>query len=611
MSSTEYKTNLKDIFFILNDVLKAEDLTRFAAFKDFNRELFDEVIRSSAEFAEKKIAPTNRAGDRQGAKIKDGKLITPEGTKELYQEFIEAGWVGAGANPDFGGMGLPTLVTIASQEPLNGANPAFFFYCLLSASSARLIDSFGSQAQKDLYLEKMYSGEWSGTMCLTESQAGSYLADVRSTTKPKGDHYLLTGSKQFITAGDHDLTENIIHLVLARTPDAPTGIKGLSLFIIPKYRLEQGKLVDNDVHLVSVEDKMGIKASSTCVLSFGDRGDCHAYLLQEPHRGMSQMFQMMNEARISVALQGVAAAGAAWENTLCYANERIQGVALDAGKNSAAKRVPIVAHPDVRDKLMYMKSLTEGMRGAVFATAKYADLAEHCSGPEQEYYKDLLEIHTPIMKAYATDEALNVVSLGIQILGGVGYTKDFPLEQNYRDLRIAPIYEGTNAIQALDLITRKLSQKSGGTLRSFLKELQSVKDWEVSSELMKGLIITWRGYSKQLVEVCQSLKENFTQKGVRATLLNAGKVLHLFGDVTIAYHLLCQGLAAEEKLKKMQIDPDQSREAAADSQEARFLHNKLMTVRYFIENVLPRQEGCVKIIKQADTAALDAFLSFE
>ena len=426
MSSTEYKIDRRELLFVLNEVIEAGKLCEFEAFSDLNEELFTMTVTEAGNFAEKVLAPLKANGDAQGCQVENGTVKMPDGFADAWKQFGEGGWIGINIPVDVGGQGLPEIVSVAARETLMGANQGFNLTSTLTNGSANLIRAFGSEEQKANFCEKMFTGEWSGTMCLTEPNAGSFLGDITTTAVKEGDHYLIKGTKQFITSGEHDMAGNIIHLLLARTPDAPPGTKGISLLIVPKYRLDGTR---NDVQLVSIEHKMGLNASPTCLLSFGENGGCHGYLLQEENRGMAQMFQMMNEARLIVGLEGLAGATSAYGFAKAYANERLQGTAIDGKKDPNAPKIPIVEHPDVRRMLMRMKATSEGLRGVLYSCAYYTDLIHHGPENKREYYQDLLDIHIPIAKSFATDQGFEMACTGIQVLGGVGYTKDFPLEQ--------------------------------------------------------------------------------------------------------------------------------------------------------------------------------------
>lgn len=608
MSSTEFKADLKEILFMIQDVLEMDSIGKHPELEEFDEELYQDVIKEAAEFIEKEIAPLNKIADEQGARIlKDGSVATPEGFKEAWDAWSAAGWMGICAPKEFGGQGLPETIGAAVREMLLGANPAFSLYPGLTTGAADLIYHFGSAEQKNTYCEKMYNGEWSGTMCLTEPDAGSYVGDVATgAEEDKEGVYKLKGSKIFITGGDQDLTENIIHMVLGRIKGSPAGVKGLSLFIVPKYRMVDDQLISNDVTTVSLEKKMGIKGASTAVLSFGDKSDCEAYLLGRPNEGIMQMFALMNHARLQVAFQGVGQASAAYQYALAYAKERIQGVALKDEKKPEANRVAIIEHPDVKDSLMYMKAMVEGMRGIAYSTAYYQDCVRYGNPDRKAYYQDLIDLQVPIAKAYCSDYGLEVASKGIQIFGGYGFTREYPVEQNYRDLRIAPIYEGTNAIQALDLVTRKLEMYDGRLLQTLMEQFQKVEMKAAQSIVLREIIDNWQEYVAGIILVADDIKALAKEKGPEHSVLNAGKILNLFGDVLACYYLILQGVAAESYLVDMGIELDKLEKAAVGNSEVKFIYNKLLTVEYFGRYILPRQEGIVRMIQQGLDPALRA-----
>ena len=604
MSSTEYKTDRRELHFMLHEVLKCEDLCQFPKFADFDAELFEMVIEEASNFAEKVLAPINESGDKEGCRMEDGQAITPEGFKNAWEQLGEGGWLGVNLDPEYGGQGLPSLIALAAREPLLAANQAFSVGSTLTTGATEVILSFGSDSQKTDYCEPLLSGKWAGTMCLTEAHAGSAVGDIKSLAVKEGDHYLIKGSKQFITSGDHDMSDNIIHLLLARTPDAPAGTQGISLFIVPKVRLDG---TPNDVQLVGLERKMGIHASPTCTLSFGENNECHGYLLQEEQRGMSQMFQMMNEARLLVALQGTAGAGAALGYAQAYAKERVQGQSLNAKKLDAPTSVLIVEHPDVRRMLLHMKAVTEGLRGLLYSSAYYLDCASH--GPEEsrEHYQNLLDLQIPIAKAFATDQGFEVACMGTQVLGGVGYTKDFPLEQNVRDQKIASIYEGTNGIQALDLVGRKLTLKDGALVKSLMRELACFDKQELSATL-DPLFKEWTSYRALMFEGIQSMQKMFMLAGKSGYVLYACNMLALMGDVLCAFYSLKQAIVAQNKLDQMDTGDAKLKDFVKENIDARFYWNKVRTTEFYIYSVLPRALANSRVLKNANLAPLNAVL---
>lgn len=404
------------------------------------------------------VAPTNQPADRQGTQLDGTTVITAPVLDGIYQQMLAAGWMGLAADVNYGGQGMPGVLSIAVDEMSQSANMAFSLCPMLTKGVVTALSIYGSDQQKAFYLPRLISGEWSGTMNLTESQAGSDLAAVRTKATPNGDHYLLSGQKIYITWGDHEYSDNIIHLVLARTPDAPAGVKGISLFLVPKYQFKDDgtRGERNDVYCVGLEHKMGIHASPTCTLAFGDNGGAVGYLIGEENQGLVYMFAMMNEARLAVGLQGVAVSERAYQQAVAFAKERIQGAI--PGKNGVA----IIHHPDVRRMLMQMRALTEGARAMAYSALAHEDRAHKLEDQEQSrYHQRRVDLLTPLVKGWCTEISLEVASLGIQVHGGMGYVEETGAAQHLRDARILPIYEGTNGIQAMDLVGRKIARDQG------------------------------------------------------------------------------------------------------------------------------------------------------
>jgi alkylation response protein AidB-like acyl-CoA dehydrogenase len=483
---------------------------------------------------------------------------------------------------------------------------------MLTAGAAGLITSFGSDEQKATFCEKMITGHWGGTMCLSEPNAGSAVGDITtSAVKAKsGDHYLIKGSKCWISGGDHDFTDNIVHLVLARAAGAPPGPKGISLFIVPKFRLDKaGKPGEsNDVTTVRLEHKLGIKASPTCVLEFGANDDCHGYLLQGENFGMGQMFKLMNEARFTVSYQGLGAASGAYRNALAYAQERVQGIPIEQGKDRSAKRTPIIHHPDIRNTLLTMKALTEGIRGLIYSLAFYTDMAQHGPAETRQQFQDLVEILTPVAKNHGADQGFEVTRLGVQVLGGVGYTEEFPLAQAMRDAKIASIYEGTTGIQALDLVTRKLTMRNGELVQTLVKHVSDLKPEQAKGDSTKAAIHEWQDNLGKLLQTLNSILKLGEELGPREAVLHATDVCVYFGDVMSAYYLLKMALLSETKLQPLVNGHADARAAALQNPEARFYFNKIKTAEHYVFNLLPRGRAVVAKVQSRNFAALDAVL---
>jgi 3-(methylthio)propanoyl-CoA dehydrogenase len=470
---TSYTPPLRDMRFVLKELVDLEALSRLPGCEAATPDLVDAVLEEAGRLATNELAPLNAVGDRQGSRLENGVVRTPDGWREAYEKFTAGGWMGLHLPEAYGGQGLPVVVATAVGEMWHAANFAFGLCPLLTQSAAEALATHGSEELKRLYLPKLVSGEWTGTMCLTEPHAGSDVGALRTRAVPDdGGRYRLTGTKIFITYGEHDLTDNIVHMVLARTPDAPEGTRGVSLFLVPKVLVgEDGSLGPrNDLRCVSLEHKLGIHASPTCVMSFGDNEGAIGYLIGEEQGGMRLMFTMMNSARIAVGLEGLAIAERAYQAALGYARERIQGRRVRDGEAAPAR---IIEHPDVRRTLLTMKAQTEAMRALVYTTAAQQDIAaRHPDEGERRRARGRVDLLTPVVKAWCTDVACEITSAAIQVHGGMGYVEETGVAQHHRDARIAPIYEGTNGIQALDLVGRKLQLEEGRLPWALFEELR-------------------------------------------------------------------------------------------------------------------------------------------
>jgi len=612
MNSTEFSIDRRDIRFVQKELFQIQKLAEFEDFKDFSAEDFDLLVSEGINFAEEIYAPINKVGDEHGAQFKDGRVVTPPGFKEAWAKNSEAGWLGITSSPDWGGQGLPQSVAIGVLEGFYGANPSLYTTAMLTAGAANLIVTFGDDAQKQAFCEKMITGVWGGTMCLSEPNHGSAVGDIttRASKAKDGEHYLIKGTKQWITGGDHDFTENNIHLVLARTEDAPAGPKGISLFIVPKFRLDaQGNPgEDNDVTTVRVEHKLGIKASPTCVLEFGANDNCHGYLLEGENLGMGQMFQLMNHARLVVAYQGLGSAAGAYRNALAYARDRVQGIPIERGKDRNAERAAIVQHPDVRNMLMTMKATVEGVRGLIYGVAYYTDLAKHGPRESRQHYQDLVDILTPVAKNAGADEGYEAVRVGVQVLGGVGFTEEFPLAQALRDTKIASIYEGTSGIQALDLVTRKLQLRGGELFQSLLQEMSDLDPAQARQDSLRQAVHEWQESVERLKSTVASIKNLAEELGPREGVLNATDMCTFFGDVTCAYYLLKSARVAEEALAQRGEGNGDLRQAALEDEEVRFYFNKIKTAEHYVYQILPRSRAIAAKIQSRNFAALEAVL---
>ncbi|MFH1132379.1 MAG: acyl-CoA dehydrogenase [Pseudomonadota bacterium] len=610
----DYNVDIRDIKFVLFDQLDVDKVLSSKKFGDFSREDCEMILDEAYKFTKEVLAPANAPGDEQGCQFKDGEVTVPKAYVEPFKQYAEGGWIAISLNPEFGGQGAPESLRCLVADMFFGACISLNLGALLSSGAGHLIDTFGNDAQKKLYVENMYTGIWGGTMCLTEAQAGTDVGATRTKAIPEGDHYLIEGEKIFISFGDHDLTENIIHLLLARIEGAPSGTKGLSLFIVPKIRVNpDGSLGEpNDVECTGIEHKLGIHGSPTCTLSFGANGKCHGWLVGEANAGIKYMFQMMNEARLSVGLQGAAQANAAYQAALAFAKERIQSVDIAEFKNPKAKKVPIIKHPDVRVMLMRQKAYAEGLRALLAYTAYCID-QEICAAEEndREQFGCLVEILTPICKAYCSDMGFRVAEWALQTHGGYGYIKEYPAEQYLRDVKIASIYEGTNGIQALDLVGRKLGAKSGanlfalaGMVSQFLDDQKDHPFLKPQVEAVLAARDTWSKVNTYFISASMS-------GNLLAPVYNATTYLSLCGDFLTAFFLLQQAVIAWGKLgplcKKAKVDPKNSKALAKFAQEnpeVRFLQGKLLTAQFFCASELPQVESKAASIMSGDLSAM-------
>jgi alkylation response protein AidB-like acyl-CoA dehydrogenase len=572
-----YRAPLRDIRFVVHEVLDFEAKYRAYGRDDLNRDLLEGILEEGARFAEDVLAPTNRIGDEHGLLFENGKVRTPPGFKEAYDRYCKDGWITMTADPEWGGQGLPGGFALAFSEMLISGNMAWKMYSGLTESAALTIESHGSGELKQVYLPKMVSGEWSGTMCLTEAHSGSDLGILRTKADPLGDgSYAVTGTKIFISAGEHDLTDNIIHLVLARMPDAPPGTKGISLFVVPKILPNaDGSLgADNNVRCGSIEHKMGIHASPTCVMHFNES---RGWLLGKANEGLACMFTMMNHARLGVGLQGHGLSELAWQASIAYANDRLQGRSLTGPKVPGKPADPIIVHPDVRRMLLTQKAFVEGGRVLCFLTGREIDSA-HMNPDETERRRshDLIAFLTPIVKAFLTDASMEVTSLAVQIHGGHGFIRETGVEQLMRDARITPIYEGTNGIQALDLLGRKVFG-SGGKSQQMITEriVDSIKKFGAEPELAPyaaELGKRLEQWGKLTGELGKAAMGNPEEVGAAAA-----DYLQIAGYMVLGW---CWLVSAGVALKKLKETPDDD-----------FYKAKLVTAQHYFQRLLPRVEG--------------------
>lgn len=593
-----FNAPLDDIRFVLQDILQADTLTELPGYEDATADLVDQIIAEGAKLCQDVLFPLNQSGDDEGCKLEDAKVQTPKGFKEAYDMFAEGGWVGLSADPEYGGMGLPQLVNFVMQEIISAANMSLGMYPGLSQGAYDAIYQHGTDEQKALYLPKITSGQWSGTMNLTESHCGTDLGLIRTKATPHPDEegaFEITGSKIFISAGEHDLTENIIHLVLAKLPDAPDGVRGISLFVVPKFLPEgEGENATvgdrNNVECASIEHKMGIKASSTCVMNFEN---AKGWLVGAPHKGLKAMFTMMNAARLGVGMQGLGIAEVSYQNAVAYAKDRLQMRALDGAKYPDKPADPIIVHPDVRRMLLTGKAITEGCRALSYWIGMQLDIAEKSEDHDQkEFAEDLVALLTPVIKAYQTDIGSDIANMAVQVHGGHGYIWEYGVEQYVRDARIAQIYEGTNGIQALDLVGRKMGQGYGRLLRRFFHPLASyIEEHQGNEELQEFIFPLAKAFAK-----LQQATAIIAQKGMKDPN-EAGAAstdyLRMMALVAIGYMWVQMAHKAYEKLENN------------DDGKQEFYETKIKTARFFFQKLLPEADGRFKCILSGAASVMD------
>ena len=576
----DYTPPLDDIRFLLDRVLDLPALLETEKFSELDSETVHDAIEAAGTFIAEVIAPTNAIGDQVGTQLQpDGTMVTPEGFKEAYAKLVEAGWGALTFDPAYGGGGFPEAVGIALQEFMVSSNMAFSMAPLLTQGSIHAINSVADEYVTETYLAKLVSGEWTGTMNLSEPEAGSDVGALRTKAEPNGDGtWSITGNKIYISWGDHDMADNVVHLVLARTPDAPPGTKGISCFIVPKFMVnDDGTLGEpNDLKVVSIEHKMGINASPTCTMSFGVQGGATGWLLGNEFDGMRVMFVMMNMARLSVGVQGLGLAERTLQGALAHADERVQGKVVGTPKEDRTS--PIVGHPDVRRMLLDMRSITEAMRGICLMNAVAMDGASALSDEDdRQKAEDLNELLIPITKAWCTDMGVEVTSLAVQVFGGMGFVEETGVSQFFRDARIAPIYEGTNGIQAMDLVGRKLPMRPGGVVTDTMAHIRTTIDELHGQAELAGIASRLSEATDALDEATQWI---FANSGdIRDVLSGATPYLRMWGLVVGGWVLGKSALAATEW--------------AAEGGDEAFCTEKGRTARWFADQQLPAVAGLV------------------
>jgi len=591
-----YVPPLEEHRFVLNHVADLEAVSKLNGYQHADPATVATILEEAGRFFAEVMAPLNRVGDSQGSTLgDDGQVRTPTGFAEAYRKFVESGWPGAHLPAEWGGGGLPYLVGVVIQEMFKTANMAFSLCGMLTQGTVEAIQHHGSDELKELYLEKLVSGEWTGTMNLTESHAGSDVGALRTKAVKQDDgSYRIFGTKIFITWGDHDIAGNVIHMVLARTEDAPPGTRGISMFLVPKYILDAkgGPGERNDFKIVSLEHKLGIHASPTCVISFGDAGEgAVGYLVGDEMEGMRNMFTMMNAARIGVGMEGLAMAEGAYQHAVAYARERVQGRPVGA---SAKESVAIIEHPDVRRMLLTIRANAEAMRCLLYVAAQSGDLMFHAeSEAERERHSKRLAVLTPIVKAWMTEVGVEMSSLGLQVFGGMGYVEETGAAQYYRDARIAPIYEGTNGIQAMDLVLRKLPVDGGSVVEELIEEMADVLDRMNDHTDLGGLRDELTTAIQGLADTSSWLGEKLSSDEIDDALAAATPYLTQFGTVLGGWLMAKAAVAAKQSPGEHSED---------------FLKQKVNTARFYCEHLLPRANGLIATIKAGNTLLDEADL---
>lgn len=586
----------RDVDFVLHEQFKVSELSKHEKFAEFNKKTVDLIVSEARNLAVKEILPTQKIGDEVGTKFEGGNVTVPEEFHKAWELFKEGEWLAMPEDLEYGGQGMPRLLSMAASDYLVGANYAFMMYPGLTHGAGKLVEEFGTEEQKRVFLKNMYSGKWTGTMLLTEPEAGSDVGALTTSAKKNDDGtYSITGSKIFISGGEHDLSENIIHPVLARIEGAPAGTKGISLFLVPKVRVNaDGSLGEfNDVVCTGIEEKMGIHGNSTCSLTLGGKGNCIGTLLGEENKGMRAMFRMMNEARLLVGLQGFSCATSAYLHALNYARERIQGKNLLQMMDPNAAGVPIIQHPDVRRMLITMKAYIEGMRSLLYYVAYLEDCASVSdSEDEKEKLHGLIDILIPVAKGYVTDKSFEMCSHGMQIFGGYGYIREYPMEQLMRDCRITMIYEGTNGIQAMDLLGRKLGMKKGKLVMDLFGEIQKTIMEAKKIDVLGDCASRVEAALNKLGEVAMHLGKTAMSEKVLNAFAFAHPFLEVAGDVVTAWMLLWRAAVAAPLIGKQ-------------SKDASFYKGQVKSVEFFANSVLPATLGKMEAILNTNGAAID------
>jgi alkylation response protein AidB-like acyl-CoA dehydrogenase len=588
----------RDVDFVLFEQLMVDTLSNHERFAEFNRKTIELVVTEARNLALKEFLPAQQEGDLEGCRFEGGQVKVPECYRHPWEMFLEGEWLALPEDPEYGGQGMPRAVSLAANDYLVGANLSLMMYAGLTHGAATLVETFGTEKLKNLFLKKMFSGEWTGTMLLTEPEAGSDVG-LLATTAVKNDDgtYAISGNKIFISAGEHDLAENIIHPVLARIEGAPAGTKGISLFLVPKFWVnDDGTIGDfNDVVCTGIEEKMGIHGNATCSLTLGGKGQCRGYLLGEENKGMRAMFIMMNEARLLVGLQAMSCASSSYLNAVEYARQRVQGKNLLRMLERDAPSVPIIEHPDVRRMLITMKAYVEGMRSLLYYVCFLFDkITTTNDEKEKAKYQGIIDLLIPITKGYVSDKASEVCNTGMQVFGGYGFIREYPQEQLVRDCRITQIYEGTNGIQAMDLLGRKLGLNKGKPIMDVMAEVQETIKCAIKIEQLKPFAHALEKALNRLGEVAMALGATAMSPQVMSAFAFAHPFMEVSGDVVMAWMLLWRANVAAERLAEGAKKKDQA-----------FYEGQIKSAQFFTQVVLPVTMGKMDAIEANCGAAVE------
>lgn len=585
----------KDVDFVLHEQLQVEELSKHERFAEFTKKTVDMIIKEARNLAIKEILPTMKIGDEEGCQYKNGEVTTPDEFKRVWELMQEGGWLAMCKSSEWGGQGMPETVAMAAKDYFIGANMAMSLFVENNDGAGLLIETFGTEKQKALYLKKMYSGEWGGSMLLTESDAGSDLGPTTTTAvKNEDGTYTLTGNKIFITSGEHDLMENIINPVLARVEGAPEGSRGLSLFIVPKIWVnEDGSLGDrNDIVCTGIEEKLGIHGSPTCTIALGSKGKCRGVLLGKENKGLAQMFLMMNESRRSIASQGLSCTSSSYLYALDYARTRVQGAMLASKDRSP---VTIIHHPDVRRMLITMKMYTEGMRSLTYFLGNCQDQIRVADSEEdEEHYENLIDFLIPVAKAYISDRAVEMCNMGIQVFGGYGYTSEYAMNQLLRDVRITPIYEGTNGIQAIDLMRRKLSMKDGELLKGFIGEINKIITRAEKVDRIKDIAARLAQSVERFAVLAAKMRQAAMGPNGLKAFSYASPFLEVTGDITMGWMLLWRALTASEMIEK-----------GCKKKDLAFYEGQIYSAEFLTGTLLPVTDGKMETTSNMNAAIVD------